>query len=206
MRARSVLCATVALAALTADSGAQWSVQAKCQPDIGAARAGFGSSVAISGSTAVIGSPEEYSFRGCAYVFELTASGWSKAQKLLAADGDGGDLFGSSVAISNSRIIVGAYGDSEYGYDSGAAYVFEHDGSTWQEVAKLLPSDGARNDWFGSRVGISGSMAVVGAPGDDDCGYDSGSVYAFEHDGSQWQQVAKFLPGAGSLAASSAAA
>jgi PKD repeat protein len=56
---------------------------------------------------------------------------------------------------------------------------------------KILPSDGAANDNFGSRVSIFCDYAIVGAPGNDENGSDSGSAYIFERSGSNWNQVAK---------------
>jgi hypothetical protein len=57
--------------------------------------------------------------------------------------------------------------------------VFRWKGTTWAEEQKLLAGDGAREDWFGSSVSVSGDVAVVGAYKDDDNGADSGSAYAF---------------------------
>ena len=46
---------------------------------------------------------------------------------------------------------------------------------------KLVASDGAGSDRFGSSVGISGdgSTVLVGAPYDDDKGDNSGSAYIY---------------------------
>ena len=45
--------------------------------------------------------------------------------------------------------------------------------------AKLLASDGARNDFFGTAVSISGNVALVGAYWDDDMENNSGSAYVY---------------------------
>jgi hypothetical protein len=60
-----------------------------------------------------------------------------------------------------------------------------------------LPADGARGDWFGRSVSVSGDTAVVGAPSDDDNGARSGSAYVFRRTGSSWTQAQKLLPGDG---------
>ncbi len=44
----------------------------------------FGLSVAVSGSTAVVGAPSNNSRRGAAYVFVRSRMGWSKQAKLTA--------------------------------------------------------------------------------------------------------------------------
>ena len=118
---------------------------------------------------------------------------WTQAQKLLASDGTENGAFGDAVAIDGNRLVVGAYGDAVQGERSGAAYVYERNGSgDWIEVAKLLASDGAAGDVFGASVSISGDRILVGAYGDDDNGSLSGSAYVFERDGSgTWIQVDK---------------
>ena len=50
----------------------------------------------------------------------------------------------------------------------------------WQEAQKLLASDGAHSDYFGTSVALSGDVALVGAPG------DARSVYVYRFDGAQW--------------------
>ncbi len=80
--------------------------------------------------------------------------------KLLPDDGAAGDRFGRSVAISGNTVIVGAYLDDDNGSQSGSAYLF--DTTTGEQIAKLLPDDGAAGDQFGGSVAISGTTAIVG--------------------------------------------
>ncbi|MEE9293610.1 MAG: FG-GAP repeat protein, partial [Phycisphaerae bacterium] len=44
------------------------------------------------------------------------------------------------------------------------------------QLFKLLPDDGAAEDFFGRSVAISGAIAIIGAPGDG----DNGSAYLFD--------------------------
>ncbi|MEA3325612.1 MAG: dockerin type I domain-containing protein [Euryarchaeota archaeon] len=48
------------------------------------------------------------------------------------------------------------------------------------DEAKILASDGAADDNFGSSVSISGDHAIVGAVWDDDNGVDLGSAYIYD--------------------------
>lgn len=74
--------------------------------------------------------------------------------------------FGLSVDMSGDRAIVGSpYEDSGGVASVGAAYVYEHDGWSWAEVAKLAPPDPALATDFGLSVAISGDWALIGAPG-----------------------------------------
>ncbi len=154
----------------------------------------FGKSVSLSGNRALIGadaSDPKGRESGAAYVFEWDGTTWNQMAKLTASDGAAGDYFGHSVSLSGNRALIGAWADDDKGGDSGSAYVFEWDGSTWTQVAKLTASDGAERDWFGISVSLFGSRALVGAPIDDDNGSNSGSAYVYEWNGSAWTQVAK---------------
>lgn len=117
--------------------------------------------------------------------------------KLLASDGAAEDRFGSSVSIDDDTAIIGVVWDDEKGSFSGSAYVFTRCAGIWTQQAKLLPTDGAATDKFGSRVALSGDTAIMGADHDDDMGTDSGSAYVFRFNGLSWGQAAKLLPGDG---------
>jgi len=121
----------------------------------------FGASVAISGSTAVVGAFNKNSATGAAYVFARSGTAWSQQAELTAADGAPGDNFGNAIAISGSTAVIGAPGENSY---TGAAYVFTRSGTIWSQQAKLTASDAAQYGHFGWSVAISGSTAIVGAP------------------------------------------
>ncbi|MCH8822757.1 MAG: FG-GAP repeat protein [Planctomycetes bacterium] len=162
---------------------------AKLLADDGAASDLFGFTVAISGTTAIVGAhrdDDNGDLSGSAYLFD-TITG-DQIAKLLADDGAVGDFFGYSVAISGATAIVGALGGG-----SGSAYLF--DTATGAQIAKLLPNDGAAGNLFGFSVAISGATAIVGARLDDDNGFNSGSAYLF--DTTTGRQIAKLLPNDG---------
>ena len=171
-----------------------WAQTAKLEAEDVAARGSFGGSVSISGAYAIVGcryDDDKGQYSGSAYTFARGADGtWSQSDELTASDGEHNDEFGSSVSMSGGYALVGASGDDDDGGDnSGSAYVFEcgADG-TWAQTAKLEGEDGARNDFFGESVSISGNHAIFGATG----GSASGSAYVFERgaDGT-WTQKSK---------------
>jgi len=171
----------------------------------------FGGSVAISGDLAIVAAHKEDGGlgdpaveAGAAYVFQnFGGSGWLHVKTLRASDAEFGDVFGSSVAISGNVAIVGA--SSEDGGSgnpisaAGAAYIFERnqDGAdNWGEVKKLVAFDLDASDLFGWSVGLSGKLAVVGAPLEDggpgDPFLDAGAAYVFENlPGFGWTQIRK---------------
>ena len=111
--------------------------------------------------------------------------------KLTASDAAEGDQFGRRVSVSGDLAIVGARRDDDAGGESGSAYIFRRTGTNWSEEAKLTASDPAAGDFFGFSVSISGDLAIVGAPFDDDAGNQSGSAYVFRRTGTSWSQEAK---------------
>jgi len=157
---------------------------AKLSPSDGAAYDYFGCAVGSSGTTVIVGAymdDDNGLQSGSAYLFDISdPSAPVELAKLLPSDGEAGDSFGWSVAISGTTAIVGAFGDDDSGGDSGSAYLFDVSDPTDPVEVKLLPSDGAAGDSFGWSVAISGAVAIVGAHGDDDSGDGSGSAYIFD--------------------------
>jgi hypothetical protein len=111
--------------------------------------------------------------------------------KLTPDDGAEKDRFGYSVAISGNIAIVGAYQDDDEGINSCSAVVFERKNGNWAQMAKLTADDGAKNDYFGYSVAMSGNIAIISAYHDDDKGTDSGSALVFVLENGNWAQMAK---------------
>ena len=86
-------------------------------------------------------------------------------QKLLASDGVAGDEFGYGVSVSEDTAVIGARrDDGALANDYGSAHGLVRAGGVWTEQQKLLASDGAAADLFGSSVPLSGDTALIGAP------------------------------------------
>src|SRR5882724_4340273 len=120
----------ISAGALTSPAPAQdctWLHAAKLLASDGAAFDEFGQSVSISGTTAMIGSPQDDDAganSGSAYVFTRAGTVWTRAAKLTAADGAASDYFGASMAISGSTVLVGAIEDDDTATNSGSAYLY----------------------------------------------------------------------------------
>jgi len=111
-------------------TGTNWFQYAKLLASDGAHLDFFGCSVSISGNYAVIGAygdDDNDITSGSAYVFYKEGTTWSQQVKLNASDGAIYDHFGNSVCISDNNAVIGAYRDSDYGTDSGSAYIFHND-------------------------------------------------------------------------------
>ena len=145
----------------------------------------FGWAVDVSGDIALVGAIEDSengNGAGAAYIFQFDGASWVQTQKLLASDSHIGDSFGFSVAIDGDTAMIGALQHLHVNSGNGSVYVFRRQGSTWIEEQELLASDGVDEDAFGRAVSISGDVAVIGASGNDDDGFASGSAYVFRYD------------------------
>ncbi len=161
--------------------GSRWVEEAKLLPLDGHTADFFGWSVAIGGDVALIGTrgDDDNGFdAGSAYVYRYNGSTWIEETELLASDGAPFDYFGYSIAITGDVALVGKPVDNATSLES--VYAFGYDGSTWNQIAQLLPSDGVLNDGFARSVAISDDLAIVGAAWDDDNGFSSGSAYLFD--------------------------
>ncbi len=144
----------------------------------------FGWSVAIWGTTVVIGAPFRAKDAGRAYVFAETALGWQEVARLQGTDTVVNDDFGDSLAVSGDSVVVGASGHADY---AGRAYVFTEIADRWREKAEL-GGGAVAGDEFGWSVAISGTTAVVGAQG---CADDAGRAYVFTRRAGYWELAAE---------------
>ncbi|MCP5020231.1 MAG: hypothetical protein GY930_00510 [bacterium] len=150
--------------------------------------------------------------RGAKY--PLTIDPIAQQAFLKASNTEPTDLFGRAVAVSGDLVIVGAFqedsnatgvnGDQNNNgaTQSGAAYIFERNGGTWNQQAYLKASNTDPFDAFGRSVAISGELAVVGAWSEDSSAtqvdgnqsdngaFDAGAAYVFERIGGAWTQQA----------------
>ena len=173
--------------------GAAWVEQAKLTTSDAAPNDRFGHSVSLFEDVAVIGAyldDDDGAASGSVYVYRFNGSAWVQEAKLTAADGDGSDRFGYSVSAFGDRILIGAIGDQA---ESGSAYIYRAEGTTWVEEDKIFASDAATNDNFGVSVSLFDNDALIGAWGNADAGLVTGSAYLFNRDNG-WVQINKLLP------------
>jgi Ca2+-binding RTX toxin-like protein len=166
--------------------------------------------VAIYGNNVVIGAPltdVPFLFFGSivdageAYVYTRYGSTWTQTGQLtpdnglFTSDQQQGEHFGSAVAISAGRVVVGAplwdeaKSDGLVYADVGRVFVFEQNFGAWVRTARLtadggLPIkeallEGNAGDHFGAAVASNGAFVAVGAPGYDGTAIDEGAAYVF---------------------------
>ena len=198
-------------------TGSTWDEQAYLKASNFYLGDSFGQSVAVSGSSIVVGAPFEDSaatgvdgdpfdnsaeLSGAAYVFEWTGSAWSQTSYLKASDTTEFDEFGYAVDIADNTIVVGARNKD----GGGGAYAFRRVGETWAEQARLVASNRDRHDAFGTTVAVSHGTIVVGAHeeesgaaglnGDesDNSASAAGAAYVFMRVGDTWSQQVYIKP------------
>jgi hypothetical protein len=176
------------------------------------------------GSSRVINGPYDRmrNGSGALYVFTRAGGSWTQQAYLKASNAEAGDSLGVIVSISDdgNTIASGSLDedcmatgvnptqpcDDDRVSDTsvGAAYVFVRSGTTWTQQAFIKPSNSGKDDWFGSRLQISGdgnTLAVsaqledsvaqgINGKQDDDSAQEAGAVYLFSRTGAAWVQKA----------------
>ena len=213
-----------------ARSGGRWSKQAYLKASNNRnftqwTNAQFGN-VAIHGDALVVGALSEASGvatsetdtsapnAGAAYVFRRSAGRWSQEAYLKSPYPWPDEYFGSSVAIFEDTIAIGAVGDRSTAkgvggdprvgnlYRAGAAHVFARVNGSWSRQAYVKASNTNAEFHFGSSVALGrDTLAVassfessrgVGVNGDQTMvdPRPTGATYVFVRKGTAWSQRA----------------
>lgn len=181
-----------------------WTQRAKLVPSDGATGDEFGTAISVSGdgSVVLVGAKNAnisgVNDTGAAWIFTRSGDTWPQTAKISPTDIALNDHFGWATAISydGTLALIASPHDDDKGSGSGSAYMFENVGGTWNQIRKFVASDGLAVDFFGQFVAMSnnGDIVAISAPGDDDAGIASGSVYIYERnkDTGFWAQTQKF--------------
>jgi hypothetical protein len=159
---------------------------------------------------------------GAVDVFTRSGATWTQQAYIKASNAEAGDSLGVSVAISDdgNTLVAGSLDEDcmatgvnppqpcDYDRASntsvGAAYVFVRAGTTWTQQAYVKASNTGKDDWFGSRLALSGDGSTLAADAqledssargingkqDDDSAQEAGAVYVFARTGTTWTQQA----------------
>ena len=164
-----------------------WSEQVRLVSSDGTADDQYGSAVTIDGSTISIGAPLADtplgSEAGKVYIYEENGPSWAEQVIISLADGTQGDNFGTSLALENTTLVIGA---TETTANTGRVYVFEEVGFAWVREAVLTSSDVENGDRFGSDVDIDDNYIIAGAPLHNS---EQGAAYVFRRTSGQWGDI-----------------
>ncbi len=157
----------------------QWEQQQKFVPANLASDDRFGISVAIANGQAIVGAPRsdvQGANSGNAYIFSYNSGtdSWTQNQEINPL-GEGAEV-GNIVDISLNRVLISADG---YGNNTGLAYIYDYDGTTWSISEGLIVDDIDTNDNFSLGSALDGNNVLLGARNKDDFGNNSGAAYFF---------------------------
>jgi hypothetical protein len=161
-------------------NGSSWTQQAYLKASNTRVDALFGSAVAVSPDTIIVGAGNEGSGvggSGAVYIFTRTGSTWSQQAYLKSPSPGLFYNFGGAVGVSGDTVIVGEPG-------AEGAYIYVRSGTIWSQQAHLTASDAIGPIYFGYSVALSGDTAIVGAHGAE-------AAYVFVRNGTAWSQQAR---------------
>ncbi len=162
----------------------------------------FGSTVQMKNTMAAIGSPGDNQDRGSLWLLEQKAEGnWTYNQKIVAADAQLGDEFGSVLYLDSNYLAIGSpkndlnAAGSVSAIDAGAVYFYSRANGNVTFDSKWVATDRAAGDAFGHSIAGNENWLFIGAPGQDQNAagtasiQNSGSIYVYSKSGSTWQPM-----------------
>ncbi len=183
-----------------------WTHEAKLASSVGDQGDAFGTAVAISGDRIAVGAPESnqgFLDAGSVVVFANVGDDWRETHQLTSATAVGGELLGTSLAMTPNLILAGAPFSSSSEPDAGAVIPFRRDGNAWEEAPVIVSPSPGPNQFFGSSLALEGNEAVIGEPFATAGGaFAAGAAHRFFDDGSIFSvidTVTASVPVVGSL-------
>jgi len=185
--------------------GATWSHHRRLTAPVQQERTEFGASLALAGSTMIIGAPGHNGpngqSAGAAFKSLDINGNWSAAVPLQVTSPSAEARFGAAVDIRGNVVTIGApFQRNAQGVPIGMVTVLEQDGVLMSEVARLAATSPELLDEFGSDVAIGSGRILIGAnpmTQGGAPGREAGLAYLFVYESNVWQQEAEFTPQGG---------
>jgi len=160
-------------------AGGSWTEASTLAASDGKAGDGFGSAIAVDGTTMLVGAVRSNDNRGTVYVFQRQgSSAWRETARLAGADVAAGDQFGATIALRGDLALVSAPGQAK---GAGAVYVFRRTGANWAQAGKLVSPEAKDQVRFGSAIAFDGDRLLISEPGANE---RAGAVHLFTRDAS----------------------
>ncbi len=161
--------------------------------------------MSVQNGTLFVGEPNDSTIDihvGAVHVYEFDGMTWARQATLYPGDGLRNTLFGESIDVFGNVMAVGGHCCPKSSNEScaGKVYIFESDGTQWQETSMLVPSDWGQGWWFGQSLDLEGDLLVVGASNWAGCVQFTGAAYVFRQTQYGWIEEARLcgsdaLPG-----------
>ncbi len=174
-----------------------WTLGPKLVADDAHKWARFGTGLDLDGDTLLVGAPGQKvagEVSGAAYVFERQPDGaWDQVQTLVAPVPAPGAAFGTSLALSGDRLIVGAWLENAVAPGSGQVHAWRREASgDWVPDGTLMPAGTVSGDRVGRDVALDGEVALVSSWGADG---GEGRVTVFRLQGGAWTEGPTLVSG-----------
>ncbi|QRM87891.1 T9SS type A sorting domain-containing protein [Lacinutrix sp. WUR7] len=149
---------------------------------------GYSTSLSANGSILAIGAGNSTFYPlGLARVYQNTNGIWTQIGDDIYGEQAYGDHFGGTISLSsNGNILaVGDFKNSQNGYNSGHARIYENINNAWVQIGNDIDGTDTEQE-FGRSVSLSsnGAFVAIGAPGND-----AGIVRVYENNNGSWMQV-----------------
>jgi len=145
-----------------------WSEAQRFEAPASANGDAFGAAIAMRGDRALVGAPfadggvDAGAAESAGRVFEYRLrDGIWEASGELAVQVEAQATFGTSITLSDDRVLVGAPGA---GLGAGAAFMYRRAGSGWSAPTRIDTPEPEDGDVFGNAVAFAGSDIWIGAP------------------------------------------
>lgn len=186
------------------EKAGRWREQGELRAHDGKLQGSFGASLALYGTTALVGAPMITNTHGSgrAYIFSERGGMWSQIDELGPTRAGPGEWFGASVAMEGDTAVVGSpgvpdyypYRDPSFPFADGwrpTTLIYSRVHDHWRMRAQLHAPKLFPGDQFGISVAISGSTVAVGDPGAQPDGTkgESGAIYMFASVGNVWRPL-----------------
>lgn len=163
----------------------KWVYTTKLKAALPTSSASFGSALAVGDGWIAVGAPFDSSFKtfsGRTTVFQKTSAGWVLENEFAGALPL--DRLGSSLAITNDQLFIGAPGGG-----AGRVETFRLTNDQWVPDQVLTAASGKTGDEFGTSVAIDGNLLVVGARSDSVVAPGAGAAFVFGFANSVWIEM-----------------
>jgi len=159
-----------------------WVFQEKLTASDASPIAEFGRSVSVSAGLATIGAFQDVvnnnDTTGAVYVYRNNANVWEEEAKITTPETTFNMAFGIDNDHLGNKLAIGTTNANTTGVaQSGAVFMYEYNGSTWDYERKVVADDAQNLDFFGISIALDGDNMIVGAPGEDTNGGDAGAAY-----------------------------
>ena len=178
-------------------NGSRWNKHSELFPDAPEYAEAFGSSISISGNTAVIGAPVESLIGaeisnpelGSVYVFNYDGNKWVQTDRLQPGVNSPQVHFGSQVSLSGSRLIVGAAKEGpEIGpfQSFSSFFYFENVNGKWEQKQQVISPNLEFEILFGRTLKLIGDELLLSAELDDTTFNLGGAVLVYKLINNSW--------------------